>query len=164
MWALAWAIATLVAPQAWGQTTSAVNLSKPVRVLVGFAAGGALDLTARVIANKWPDNNSGQPMIVENRPGASSNLAAEVVVKAAADGQTLYMGSYVNAVSPSMFLKLNYDPVKDLAPIAKWLLPLRFCWSTPHLRCVTYKTWWHWQIPDVASFRTRLPVMVVLRT
>ena len=119
IWALAWTTATLAASQAWGQTISAVNSSRPVRVLVGFAAGGALDLTARIIANKWADNNNGQPMIVENRPGASSNTAAEVVVKGAADGQTLYMGSYVNAVSPSMFLKLSYDPVKDLTPIVR---------------------------------------------
>jgi tripartite-type tricarboxylate transporter receptor subunit TctC len=94
------------------------NSGKPIRLVVGFAVGGALDVTARIVGAKLAET-LGQPVIVENRTGASSNLAAEHVAKSAPDGLTLYMGSYVNALSLSLFKKLNYDPVKDLTPIAR---------------------------------------------
>lgn len=92
--------------------------AKPIRIVVGFAAGGALDVTARVIAPRLSEA-LGQPIVVENRPGASSNLATEFVVQAPPDGLTLLMGSYVNAVLPGLNRNLKYDPVKDLTPIAK---------------------------------------------
>lgn len=92
--------------------------AKPLRVLVGFAAGGAIDVTARVVGVKLAES-LGQPVIVDNRVGAASNLAGELAAKAPPDGYTLYMGSYVNAVSPSIYRKLAYDPVRDLAPIAR---------------------------------------------
>ena len=91
---------------------------KPVRILVGFAAGGAIDLTARIVGVKLAES-LGQQVVVDNRPGAASNLAGELTARAAADGYALYMGSYVNAVSPSIYRKLGYDPVRDLAPIAR---------------------------------------------
>lgn len=92
--------------------------AKPVRILVGFAAGGAIDVTARIVGVKLAES-FGQPVVIDNRPGAASNLAGEMTAKAAPDGYTLYMGSYVNAVSPSIYRKLGYDPVRDLAPIAR---------------------------------------------
>jgi tripartite-type tricarboxylate transporter receptor subunit TctC len=91
---------------------------KPIRILVGFAAGGAIDVTARIVGAKLSDQ-LGQPIVVDNRPGAASNVAGELAAKAPPDGHTLYMGSYVNAVSPSIYRKLGYDPVKDLTPIAR---------------------------------------------
>ena len=98
--------------------TAQVFPAKPVRILVGFAAGGAIDVTARVVGAKLAES-LGQPVIVDNRPGAASNLAGELTAKSGPDGYTLYMGSYVNAVSPSIYRKLGYDPVRDLAPIAR---------------------------------------------
>ncbi|MGD9942639.1 MAG: Bug family tripartite tricarboxylate transporter substrate binding protein [Burkholderiaceae bacterium] len=92
--------------------------AKPLRILVGFAAGGAIDLTARVIAPKLGEA-LGQPVVVESKPGASSNLATELLVKSPPDGLTIFMGSYVNAVLPSTIRSLSYDPLKDLTPIGR---------------------------------------------
>lgn len=91
--------------------------AKPVRLVVGFPAGGGSDLIARLIAQKLA-GALGQPMVVENRPGASANLAAEFVAKSAPDGYTLLFGNSSLAISPAVFTKLPYDPVRDLAPIS----------------------------------------------
>lgn len=90
--------------------------SKTVKIVVGYAAGGATDILARIIAQKLSDS-MGQQVIVENRPGANSNIGAEVVAKAPADGYTLYMGSIANTINMSLYPKLGYDVVKDFAPV-----------------------------------------------
>ncbi len=93
--------------------------AKPVRVLVGFAPGGGTDIVARVVAQKMPAI-FGQQMLVENRAGASSNIATELVAKSAPDGYTLLMGTIVAfGTAPSLFSKLPFDPVKDFAPITQ---------------------------------------------
>jgi tripartite-type tricarboxylate transporter receptor subunit TctC len=91
--------------------------ARPVRLLVGFAAGGNFDVVARIIA-EWMSEQLHQPVIVENRPGASGNLATEAAVRAPADGYTLVLGGAVNAVNASLFEKLNFDFINDLEPIA----------------------------------------------
>jgi len=90
--------------------------ARPVRVVVGFTAGGATDLSARFIAQKLSET-IGQPVVVENRPGAGSTLAAEMVARSAADGHTLL---YANATvaMPSLFARLSFDVRKDLAPVS----------------------------------------------
>ena len=90
--------------------------ARPVRVVVGFTAGGATDLSARFIAQKLSET-FGQPVVVENRPGAGSTLAAEMVARSAADGHTLL---YANATvaMPSLFARLSFDVRKDLAPVS----------------------------------------------
>ena len=90
---------------------------KPVRVIVGFPAGGGSDLIARVLAQKL-SGALGQPVVVENRPGASANIAAELAVRSAPDGHTLLFGNSSLSISPAVFRKLSYDPVRDLAPIS----------------------------------------------
>ena len=91
---------------------------KPIRVIVPFPAGGIADLFARVIGQKFNDA-WGQPVVVDNRPGAGGNIGAELVAKAAPDGYTLVMGSIgTHAVNVSLFKKLPYDPVRDFAPVA----------------------------------------------
>lgn len=93
--------------------------SKPVRVMVGFAAGAATDLLARIVSAKLSDN-LGQQLIVENRAGAGGVLANEVVAKAAPDGYTLVLGeSGGMAVAPAMMKSPPYDPRKAFAPIAQ---------------------------------------------
>ncbi len=91
--------------------------AKPVRIVIGLAAGGGIDVIARVVAQKMTEN-MGQPVLVDNKPGASGIIAAEFVAKAAPDGYTLMIapsGPMVfNAV---MFSKLSYSPVKDFIPI-----------------------------------------------
>jgi len=90
--------------------------AKPVRVIVPYAAGGGTDTVARFIAQQitpqW-----GQQMIVDNRPGAGTNIGTEAVVKAPADGYTLLMGGAANAINMSLLRKVSYDTTKDLAPI-----------------------------------------------
>jgi tripartite-type tricarboxylate transporter receptor subunit TctC len=90
---------------------------KPVRVVVGFPAGGGSDLIARLVAQKLT-TGLGQPTVVENRPGASANIAGELVAKSAPDGYTLLFGNSSLSISPAVFRKLAYDPVRDLTPIS----------------------------------------------
>ena len=90
---------------------------RPVRVVVGFPAGGGSDLIARLVAQKLTAA-LGQTAVVENRPGASANIAAELVAKSAPDGYTLLFGNSSLSISPAVFQKLNYDPVRDLVPIS----------------------------------------------
>jgi tripartite-type tricarboxylate transporter receptor subunit TctC len=90
--------------------------SKPIRIIVPFPAGGTVDFFARVVSSKLTES-MGQPVLVENRAGAGGNIAAEVVAKSAPDGYTLLMGSEIVAINTSLYSKLGYDPVKDLAPI-----------------------------------------------
>jgi tripartite-type tricarboxylate transporter receptor subunit TctC len=103
------ALAPLAAAQA--------PFDKPVRILVGFAPGGTADLMARVVADKMKDT-LGQPVIVENRPGAAGGIAAAAVKSAAPDGTTLMvMPIGPMAVVPHATTKLAYDPIKDFAPV-----------------------------------------------
>ena len=88
-----------------------------VRIIVGFGSGGAPDILARLIG-QWLTDRLGQPFVVENRPGASGNLATEAVVSAPADGSTLLVVSLSNAVNASLYAKLNFDFIRDIAPVA----------------------------------------------
>ncbi len=92
--------------------------NKPIRIIVGFAPGGGSDILARLLGPKLTES-WGQPVIVDNRPGAGGIVATEMVAKAAPDGYTLVMG-YIgtNAVNPSLYTKLPYDAEKDFAPVA----------------------------------------------
>jgi len=91
--------------------------SRSVRIIVGFTAGGNFDLVARLIA-EWMAEQLRQPVIVENRPGAGSNLATEAVIRAPADGYTLLLGGAVNAVNATLYEKLNFNFITDIAPVA----------------------------------------------
>jgi tripartite-type tricarboxylate transporter receptor subunit TctC len=91
--------------------------SRPVRIMVGFGAGGAPDILARLIG-QWLSERLGQQFIVENRPGASSNIATEAVVHTRADGHTLLLASMGNAVNATLYGNLNYDFLRDIAPVA----------------------------------------------
>ena len=90
---------------------------KPVRLIVPFPAGGGSDLIARVTAQKI-SGALGQQVVVDNRAGASGNIAAELVAKAPADGYNLLFANSSLAISPAVFRKLAYDPVKELTPIS----------------------------------------------
>jgi tripartite-type tricarboxylate transporter receptor subunit TctC len=85
--------------------------------MVGFAAGGNFDVVARLIG-QWMSEQFGQPVIVENRPGASSNLATEAVIRAPADGYTLLLGGAVNTVNATLYEKLGFNFASDVAPVA----------------------------------------------
>jgi tripartite-type tricarboxylate transporter receptor subunit TctC len=91
--------------------------TRPVRILVGFVAGGNFDIVARLIGQSLSEQIL-QPVIVENRPGASSNIATEAVVRAAADGYTLLLGGAVNAINATLYEGLGFNFISDLAPVA----------------------------------------------
>jgi tripartite-type tricarboxylate transporter receptor subunit TctC len=91
--------------------------SRPVRIIVGFPPGGAADITARLIG-QWLAERLGQPFVVENRPGAGTNIATEAVVKAPADGTTLLLISVANTVNATLYERLNFDFMRDIAPVA----------------------------------------------
>jgi tripartite-type tricarboxylate transporter receptor subunit TctC len=98
---------------AWAQSYP----SRPVRLLVGFTAGGTTDIAARLIA-QWLSERLGQPVVVENRPGASANLAAEAVVRSPPDGYTLLAVTSSNTVNATFFDKLSFSIVRDIAMVA----------------------------------------------
>src|SRR5262249_27667272 len=91
--------------------------SRPVRLLVGVAAGRTTDIVARLIG-QWLSERFGQQLIIENRPGAGSNIATEAVVKATADGYTLLMVAPVAAINATLYEKLNFNFLRDMAPVA----------------------------------------------
>jgi tripartite-type tricarboxylate transporter receptor subunit TctC len=91
--------------------------SRPVHLIVGFAAGGAADITARIIG-QWLSERLGQSFVVENRPGAATNIATAAVAHAPADGYTLLMISSPHAFNATLYDKLNYNFVRDIAPVA----------------------------------------------
>ena len=91
--------------------------SRPVRVIVGFAAGGPNDILARLIG-QWLAKRLGQPFVIENRPGAGSNIATEGVVRAAPDGYTLLLVGTPNAINATLYDNLNFDFIRDIAPVA----------------------------------------------
>ena len=107
------AVAALAATAAQAQTYP----TRPIRLIIGYGAGGVADITARLVANKMSEE-MGQQILVENRPGAGQITAAEAVAKAAPDGYTLLSLNNGNAVSAAMFKKLPFDTVKDFEPIA----------------------------------------------
>ena len=107
--ALAFAISATVQAQAWP--------SKPIRYIVIFAPGGTTDILARLIAPKLSDA-LGQPVVVENRPGAGGNVGSEMLAKAAPDGYTIGSGTVSShAINATLYSKLPYDPIKDFSPI-----------------------------------------------
>src|SRR5687768_6199427 len=92
--------------------------AKPIRIIVPFAPGGATDILARAIGQKMTEG-LGQPVIVDNRPGAGGNIGSDVVAKAQPDGYTLLMGGVgPNAINATLYPKLPYDAANDFAPVA----------------------------------------------
>jgi tripartite-type tricarboxylate transporter receptor subunit TctC len=90
--------------------------SRPVRLIVPFAAGGGTDITARVIA-QWLSERLGQQFIVDNRPGGGTNIGTEAAAKASPDGYTLLMVGTSNTVNPALYDKLNFNFIRDIAPV-----------------------------------------------
>ena len=91
--------------------------ARPVRIIAGFAAGGGVDITARLIG-QWLTERLGQQFVTENRAGAGGNIGTEAVVNAAPDGYTLLLATVPNAVNASLYEKLNFNFIRDTAPVA----------------------------------------------
>src|SRR5262245_9129508 len=90
--------------------------TRPVRIVVGFAAGGTQDIVGRLLA-QWLSERFGQQFVIENRSGAGANIAAEAVVRAPADGYTLLLVGLSNAVNETLYEKLNFNFMRDITPV-----------------------------------------------
>jgi tripartite-type tricarboxylate transporter receptor subunit TctC len=110
----------LITALAVGSAAAQNYPTKPVRLVLGYAAGGAMDMSARVIAPILQES-MGQPVIVENRTGGAGNIGAEAVAKSAPDGYTVLFYADAYTIAPSLFAKLPYDPVKDFIPITQMI-------------------------------------------
>src|SRR5262249_11483281 len=98
---------------AWSQAYP----SHPVRWIVGYTAGGGNDIFARLMG-QWLQERLGQPFVVENRPGAGTNIATEVVVNAPADGYTLLLANFANASNATLYSNLKFNFIRDITPVA----------------------------------------------
>lgn len=107
---------TALAPAAMAQPATSSYPNKPVRFVVPFPAASATDIVARTVGQKLGDK-WGQPVVIENRPGAGGNLGTDVAAKAPNDGYTILWGTVANAISASLYPKLNYNFTRDFAPI-----------------------------------------------
>jgi len=105
-----------VSHTAWAQTYPA----RPVHIIVGFSAGGPNDILARLIG-EWLSKRFSQPFVIENRPGAGSNLATETVVRAPPDGYTLLLVGSPNAINATLYDKLDFNFIRDIAPVASFV-------------------------------------------
>jgi len=103
----------VIARFAWAQSYPV----RPIRLVVGFPAGGAADIGARLIG-QYLSERLGQPFVIENRPGAASNVATEMVVRSPADGYTLALINSSQAINATLYEKLNYNFLRDIAPVA----------------------------------------------
>jgi tripartite-type tricarboxylate transporter receptor subunit TctC len=112
---LALAAAALAAPARIARADA--YPSRAVRIVIGYTPGGSADITARLIG-QWLSERMGQPFVVESRPGGGTNIATEAVVRAPADGYTLMLVAPANAINATLYDKLNYDFIRDMAPIA----------------------------------------------
>jgi len=107
-------VCTASAATSWAQSYP----TKSVRLILPFPPGGPTDLLGRQIAQKLAEQ-IGQPVVAENRPGAGGNLGTEVAAKSPPDGYTIVIASNILAISPHLYKKLNYDPIKDLTPVSQ---------------------------------------------
>jgi len=104
-------------PTLWRFASAQTYPSHPVRLIVGYPAGGPSDILARLMG-QWLSQRLGQPFVTENKPGAGSNLATEAVVHASPDGYTLLMVSAANAINATLYTDLHFNFIRDIAPVA----------------------------------------------
>jgi tripartite-type tricarboxylate transporter receptor subunit TctC len=114
---LSFACASAVLPLFPGRACAAGYPARPVRMLVGFPAGGTADILTRMVCDRLQDR-LGQAFVVENRPGAATNLATEAVVRAPADGYTLLATTTSNLLNGALYEDMKYDFIRDIAPVA----------------------------------------------
>src|SRR5512134_1250806 len=111
---------------------------KPIHLVAPYAAGGAMDLTARSVAAVMSES-LGQQVVVENRTGAGGLIGTDYVARAAPDGYTLLMFADVNVIAPAVYPKLNHDPIKDFAPITNSILGTHIIVAHPSVKANTLK-------------------------
>jgi tripartite-type tricarboxylate transporter receptor subunit TctC len=123
--------------------------NRPVRIFVPFAAGGSVDLLARVVGNRLSEQLK-QPVVIENRMGAGGNIAADLVAKSAPDGYTILQTTVGQAIAPAIFRKLPFDPVNDFVPVTQLTSSTLILVASPHLPMVK-------SITDLVAFAKARP-------
>ena len=127
--------------------------SRPVRVVVGFAAGGSSDIGARLIG-RWLQERLGQPFVIENRPGAATNIATETVVHAPPDGYTLLMIGPSSTINATLYDKLNFVFLRDIAPVASTIRQPQVMLANPSLAAKT--------VPELIAYAKANPGKVTI--
>ena len=127
--------------------------SRPVRIVVGFAAGGSSDIGARLIG-QWLQERLGQPFVIENRPGAATNIATESVVHAPPDGYTLLMVGPSSTINATLYDKLNFVFLRDIAPVASTIRQPQIMLANPSL---TAKT-----VPELIAYAKANPGKITM--
>jgi tripartite-type tricarboxylate transporter receptor subunit TctC len=134
---------------AWAQTYP----SRPVRIVVGFAAGGTSDIGARLIG-QWLQEHLGQPFVIENRPGAATNIATETVVRASADGYTLLMVGPSSTINATLYDNLSFVFVRDTTPVASMFRQPQMLLANPSLPAKT--------IPELIAYAKANPGKITM--
>ena len=111
------ATAAAALPSVSRVATAQTYPTRPVRLIIGYPPGGSADITARLLG-QWLSERLGQPFVIESRPGASTNIATEAVVRAPPDGYTLLLVAPANAINATLYEKLNFNFISDIAPVA----------------------------------------------
>jgi tripartite-type tricarboxylate transporter receptor subunit TctC len=111
------ATAAAALPSVSRMATAQTYPARPVRLIIGYPPGGSADITARLLG-QWLSERLGQPFVIESRPGASTNIATEAVVRAPPDGYTLLLVAPANAINATLYEKLNFNFISDIAPVA----------------------------------------------
>src|SRR5436853_1669040 len=115
-----------------GATYAQSYPNKPIRLLVPFAAGGAVDVLARLLGSKLSEA-VGQPVLVENRAGVGGNLGADAVAKSPPDGYTILQTPNGMAITPALYRNLSFDPVKDFTPVTQLVASTLILVASPHV-------------------------------
>ena len=111
------ATAAAALPSVSRMATAQTYPTRPVRLIIGYPPGGSADITARLLG-QWLSERLGQPFVIESRPGASTNIATEAVVRAPPDGYTLLLVAPANAINATLYEKLNFNFISDIVPVA----------------------------------------------
>jgi tripartite-type tricarboxylate transporter receptor subunit TctC len=117
--ALLVAVAATLTGTGFTHASTTAYPTKPIRLVVPFAAGGTTSILARLLADRM-GQSLGQPVVVDNRPGAGGNVGMDLVAKSEPDGYTLLMGPIGLAINPALYAKMPFDPIKDLTPIGRY--------------------------------------------
>lgn len=136
---LALSLVPLVAP--WAAHAQGAFPARPLRMVVPFPPGGIADIAARAIANEMA-KDLGQPVVVENRPGAAGNVGAEAVARAPADGHTmLYAVASAFTANPHLYGRMPFDPLKDLVPVSETVMGGMVLLARPELGVASLRDW-----------------------
>jgi tripartite-type tricarboxylate transporter receptor subunit TctC len=127
--------------------------TRPVRIVVGFAAGGSTDIGARLIG-QWLQERLGQPFVIENRPGAGTNIATETVVRAPPDGYTLLMVGPSSAVNATLYDKLDFVFLRDIAPVASLIRQPQIMLANPSVMSKT--------VPELIAYAKANPGRITM--